>query len=130
MLSVQKWKCSWPMVATVASIVVLVSVVHLFLFPVVPPLDYFSARQVQYKCVPINSSLEQGNDHAWENKPQGLNLDHRFPTDLHNGVVYRNAPWKAEVGRWLSGCDDIATEVNIVEVIMIIFNLHSSFLSS
>ncbi|KAH1090500.1 hypothetical protein J1N35_017757 [Gossypium stocksii] len=117
MFSVQKWKCSWSMVATVASIIVLVSVVHLFLFPVVPSLDYFSARQVQYKCVPINSSLEQSTDHVWENKPQGLNLDHRFPTDLHNGVVYRNAPWKAEIGRWLSGCDAIATEVNIVETL-------------
>ncbi|KAE8718612.1 hypothetical protein F3Y22_tig00110009pilonHSYRG00167 [Hibiscus syriacus] len=117
MYSVQKWKCSWSLVATIASIIVLVSVVHLFLFPVTPSFDYFSARQVQYKCVPVNTSVDQAADHFWVNKPQGLDLDHRFPSDLHNGVVYRNAPWKAAIGHWLSGCDAIATEARIVETI-------------
>lgn len=117
MFSVQKWKCSWSLVATVASVIVLVSVVHLFLFPVVPSFDYFRAPQVQYKCVPINASVEKVADHVWENIQPGLDLDHRFPSDLHNGVVYHNAPWKAEIGRWLSSCDAIAREVNIVETI-------------
>ena len=75
--------------------------------------------------------MEQGGDHVWENIQHSLDLDHRFPSDLHNAVVYHNAPWKAEIGQWLSGCDSIAKEVNIVEVIMMIFNHHhSSFLSS
>ncbi|XWS59169.1 hypothetical protein CRYUN_Cryun08bG0099000 [Craigia yunnanensis] len=117
MFSVQKWKCSWSLVATVASVIVIVSVVHLFLFPIVPSFDYFSVRQVQYKCVPANESAEQGADHVWGNIKQGLDLDHRFPSDLHNGVFYHNAPWKAEIGQWLSGCDAIAREVNIVETI-------------
>lgn len=130
MFSVQKWKCSWSLVATVASVIVLVSVVHLFLFPVVPSFDYFRAPQVQYKCVPINASVEKVADHVWENIQPGLDLDHRFPSDLHNGVVYHNAPWKAEIGQWLSSCDAIAREVNIVEVIMMIFYHHSSFSSS
>ncbi|XWS43170.1 hypothetical protein CRYUN_Cryun16bG0079900 [Craigia yunnanensis] len=118
MFSVQKWKCSWSLVATVASVIVLVSVVHLFLFPVVlPSFDYFSARKVQYKCVPVNASVEQGADNVWGNIQQGLDLDHRFPSDLHNGVIYHNAPWKAEIGQWLSGCDAIAREVNIIETI-------------
>ncbi|XVE61184.1 hypothetical protein DITRI_Ditri06bG0019100 [Diplodiscus trichospermus] len=117
MFSVQKWKCSWSLVATVASVIVLVSVVHLFLFPIVPSFDYFSVRQVQYTRAPVNSTVEQGADHVWENTQPGLDLDHRFPSDLHDGVVYHNTPWKAEIGRWLSGCDAIAREVNIVETI-------------
>lgn len=123
MFSVQKWKCSWSLLATVASVIVLVSVVHLFLYPVVPSFDYFSARQVQYKCASVNASAEQGVDHDWGNIQKGLDLDHRFPSDLHNGVVYHNAPWKEKIGRWLSYCDAIAREVNIVEVIKMTFFL-------
>ena len=36
MLSGQKWKCSWPLIATIASVVAVFSVVHLFSFPVLP----------------------------------------------------------------------------------------------
>lgn len=118
MFSVQKWKCSWSLLAAVASVIVLVSLVHLFLFPLVPSFDYFSARQVPDKCVPINSSDEQGAAHGCKNIQQDLDLDHSFPSDMHNAVVYQNAPWKAEIGRWLSGCDAFAKEININEVNM------------
>ncbi|KAL5981975.1 hypothetical protein ACLOJK_016042 [Asimina triloba] len=40
----------------------------------------------------------------------------RFPVDSHRAVNYRGAPWKAEVGRWLSSCDSIVTEIDIIEV--------------
>ncbi|KAK2653248.1 hypothetical protein Ddye_013104 [Dipteronia dyeriana] len=115
--SVQKWKWSWSLVAVVASVLALVSVVHLFLVPVVPSFDYISSRQVQSPCVPLNGSIQGGSNHVWENSPPPLDLDHRFPADLHKAVVYRNASWKAEIGRWLSGCDAVAEEVNIVEII-------------
>ncbi|KAK0596596.1 hypothetical protein LWI29_017159 [Acer saccharum] len=117
MVSVQKWKWSWSLVAAVASVLALVSVVHLFLVPVVPSFDYINSRQVQSPCVPLNGSSQGGSHHVWENSPPRLDLDHRFPADLHRAVVYRNAPWKAEIGRWLSGCDAVAEEVNIVEII-------------
>ncbi|TXG70461.1 hypothetical protein EZV62_005396 [Acer yangbiense] len=117
MFSVQKWKWSWSLVAAVASVLALVSVVHLFLVPVVPSFDYISSRQVQSPCVQLNGSIQGGSNHVWENSPPRLDLDHRFPADLHRAVVYRNAPWKAEIGRWLSGCDAVAEEVNIVEII-------------
>ncbi|CAK9157196.1 unnamed protein product [Ilex paraguariensis] len=130
MLSTQKWKCSWSLVASIASIVALVSVVHLFLFPVVPSLDYFSARQFQNSCVPINGSIEGGKDNvplnqsiegsrdkAVQNPQQVLDLNVQFPADLHNAVVYRGAPWKTEIGRWLSGCNSNTTAVKIVEKI-------------
>ncbi|KAH9678860.1 EGF-like domain-containing protein [Citrus sinensis] len=117
MISIEKWRFSWTLVATVASVLTLVSVVHLFLFPLVPSFDYFTARQqIQNSCVPIKESAEGVTNRVWENSPPQLNLDHRFPADLHNAVVYRNAPWKAEIGRWLSGCDSVAKEVDLVEV--------------
>ncbi|KAK9181367.1 hypothetical protein WN944_024504 [Citrus x changshan-huyou] len=118
MISIEKWRFSWTLVATVASVLTLVSVVHLFLFPLVPSFDYFTARQqIQNSCVPIKESAEGVTNRVWENSPPQLNLDHRFPADLHNAVVYRNAPWKAEIGRWLSGCDSVAKEVDLVEMI-------------
>jgi hypothetical protein len=41
---------------------------------------------------------------------------------LHRAVFYRNAPWKAEIGRWLSGCDAVTKEVSVVEVIIVVTN--------
>lgn len=119
MFSIQKWKCSWSLFAAIASIVALVSVVHLFLFPLAPTFDYF--KQVQNSCFPINGSAEAATDHVKESLQPPVNLKQKFPADLHKAVVYRGAPWKAEIGRWLSGCDSTAKEVNIVEVMRIIF---------
>lgn len=106
MLSIQKWKCSWSLAAAIASIVALVSVVHLFLFPLGPSFDFL--RQSQNFCIPVNGSSEDQQPAA--------DLDHRFPAGLHKEVIYRGAPWKAEIGRWLSGCDSITKEVSTVEV--------------
>ncbi|EPS72577.1 hypothetical protein M569_02178, partial [Genlisea aurea] len=41
----------------------------------------------------------------------------RYPADLRNSVTYRDAPWKSEIGRWLSGCDLNVTSVSIIEKI-------------
>ncbi|KAJ9184754.1 hypothetical protein P3X46_004449 [Hevea brasiliensis] len=117
MISNQKWKCSWSLTASIASVVALISIVHIFLFPVVPSFDYFSVRQVQSSCTPINGSDGGRNDHDSENLQPSFTLDLRFPADSHRAVVYRNAPWKAEIGQWLSGCDSITKEVNITEII-------------
>lgn len=113
MSSFQKWKCSWSLVAAIASIFALASIVHLFLFPLVPSFSYISSREAQDSCVPTNGSIQS------EIRPPPLDLGNRFPADLHRAVLYRSAPWKAEIGRWLSGCHAIAKEVNIVEVITV-----------
>lgn len=132
MFSFQK-RCSWSLVASGASFVILVSVVHLFLYPVVPSLDYFSTNS----CLPINGSSAVDDRASQDNKtiedrmyvtlvngtskgsppPPMLDLKAEFPEDLHNAVVYRGAPWKAEIGRWLAGCDARNASVKIVEVI-------------
>lgn len=130
MFSLQKWKCSWSVAATIASILALVSIVHLFLYPVVPSLDYFSLRQIQNSCLPVNGSVEGSEkyiprtgpneeikDYSKENTQPMVDLNVNYPADLHDAVTYRGAPWKAEVGRWLSGCDSKTTAVKIVEVL-------------
>ncbi|KAK6941847.1 EGF-like domain, extracellular [Dillenia turbinata] len=118
MFSVQKWKSSWPLLAAIASIVGLVSVVHFFLLPLAPSLEYFSTRQqVQNTCTPINGSYEVTNGNTGGFPKSDIDLEHRFPTDLHKAVVYRGAPWKAEIGRWLYGCNSIAKPVIITETI-------------
>lgn len=128
MLSIQKWKCSWSQIATIASIVALASIilgsiVHLFWFPLVPSFNYFS--QAQNSCVPINGSAEAVIDNVKGNFKPPIDLDRQFPSDLHKAVVFRGAPWKAEIGRWLSGCDPISDEVNIVEVIRTMLYIHN-----
>jgi hypothetical protein len=109
MLINQKWKCSWFLAAALAWILAF-SVVHILLFHLGPSFDCF--WQAENSCVPVNGSFQASTDHVRE--------DHRFPTGLHNEVVYHVAPWKAEIGRWLSGCDSIIKEVNIVEVMRIV----------
>lgn len=133
MSSNQKRLCSWSTVAVVASIVTLVSVVHLFLYPVVPSLDYF--RQFQNSCIAINTSnSSQGENKSTQGSHKNIistegsetnfattpmpmiDLNAKFPVDLHNAVVYRTAPWKHEVGRWLARCDLNTFPVKVVEV--------------
>lgn len=119
MFSHQKWKwCSWSQIATVASVIVLVSLVHLFLGPVVPSFDSFTVRQAQNLCGPSNESITQQVSQD-SSEPAVVAFDRRFPADLHGAVVYRNASWKAEIGQWLSSCDAVATEVDIIEVSLV-----------
>ncbi|PIN16686.1 Acetylglucosaminyltransferase EXT1/exostosin 1 [Handroanthus impetiginosus] len=130
MFSLHKWKCSWSLAATIASILALVSVVHLFLYPMVPSLDYLSLRQAQNSCLPVNGSNEGSEKYApsmgsnkgiegnsKENTQPMVDLNVQYPADLHNAVTYHGAPWKAEIGQWLSGCHSNATEVEIIEKI-------------
>src|SRR5687767_1294593 len=112
-LSMQKGHCSWSLLAAVGSLLVLLSVVHLFLSPLGSTLDYFGVRQAQTSCLLTNGSTKGiGGFH----QDVELDLDRRFRADLHNAVVYRGAPWKAEIGRWLSGCDSVVKEIHITEV--------------
>lgn len=130
MFSLQKWKCSWSLAATVAAILAVVSVVHLFLYPLVSPLDYLSISQAQSACLPINGSTGGGEkyvngmeskegiiDNSSEDPPPVVDLNVQYPADSHNAVTYRGAPWKAEIGRWLSGCDSYTKAVEVVEVL-------------
>ena len=48
-----------------------------------------------------------------------VDLNIQYPADSRNAVVYRGAPWKAEIGRWLSGCDSKTAAVKIVQVLLI-----------
>ncbi|CAI0377079.1 unnamed protein product [Linum tenue] len=115
MMAVQKWKCSWPLTAAIASAVALFSIVYLLMFPVDPSFDYLRIREAtQSGCLPPNATARK---HVWENLQPRVDLHHRFPADLHGAVVYRKAPWKAEIGRWLSGCDSVAKDANISEII-------------
>ncbi|KAJ4837513.1 hypothetical protein Tsubulata_037183 [Turnera subulata] len=113
-IPIQKWKCSCSLIATVASVVGLISILHLFFFPVVPSLDYFSLRQSQNSCAPLNGTSAAQEEEKLQPR---LDLKQQFPAGLHGEVLYRNAPWKAEIGRWLSGCDSVAKRVTITEII-------------
>ncbi|XP_058073601.1 uncharacterized protein LOC131222515 [Magnolia sinica] len=118
MVPIPKWNFSWTLVATIISLVALVLVVHTFLYPLVPSsLDYLGGRQSRSSCLQINGSIEVGGGHLTSNSLLGLDLDARFPADSHWAVSYRGAPWKADIGQWFSGCDSIATEIDIVESI-------------
>lgn len=48
-----------------------------------------------------------------------VNLSVRYPADCRNSVVYRGAPWKTDIERWLSSCGANAAAVAIVEVLQV-----------
>jgi hypothetical protein len=79
MISIQKWKCSWSLIATIVSVVALVSAAPLFLFPVLPFLDCFN---VPNSSVPINGAVDERNHHhVLENLKPALDLEPRtFPS--------------------------------------------------
>ncbi|KAL5124373.1 putative glucuronoxylan glucuronosyltransferase F8H [Glycine soja] len=99
LFSMNKWRCSWSLAATIASVVALVSVVHLFLFPLTPTFNYF--KIAQDSCFPTNASAEfpSNRDQEWP----AVDFKRQFPADLHGAFVYQGAPWKAEIGQWLAG---------------------------
>lgn len=114
MFTVQAWKCSWSLIAVAALLIALVSIVHLFLFPLAPSsFSYFGLRQLQ-KSV-NNGTSKEVSDHFRGSQNPEVNIDHQHTADGHKAVVYHGAPWKPEIGRWLSGCDVINRTVNIVE---------------
>lgn len=113
MFSMNKWRCSWSLAATIASVVALVSVVHLFLFPLTPTFNYF--KMAQDSCIPTNASAESLSNRDQEGP--AVDFKRLFSVNLHGAVVYQGAPWKAEIGQWLAGCDSVAKEVNITEII-------------
>ena len=125
LVSIQKWKCSWFFVASVASFLALVSVIHLFLFPLAP-LNYFKLQQ--NSCLPTNVSAELTSTDVGENLEPAIDLEHRFSSDLYGAVVYRGAPWKSEIGQWLAGCDSVTKNISVTEVINDVFTYIFHFL--
>lgn len=125
LFSMKNWRCSWSLAATIASVVALVSLVHLFLFPLTPSFNYF--KLAQDSCVPTNASAAELVSNHNKEEP-AIDLKRQFPADLHGAVVYKGAPWKAEIGRWLAGCDSVAKEVNISEVTSDTLSLYFFFL--
>lgn len=113
--SMKTWRCSWSLAATIASALALVSVVHLFLFPLTPSLNYFNLASDS--CISTNASAELISKSGWEWDEPAIDLKHQFLADSYDSVAYKGAPWKAEIGRWLAGCDSITKEVNISEII-------------
>ncbi|KAE9613064.1 putative EGF-like domain, exostosin [Lupinus albus] len=112
--SIRKWSFSWFLAATkFAFTVAIVYVLYLFLFPLAHSTDYFNVARDSY--IPSNSSSELTSNHDKEESP--TNLKHRLPVDLHKEFIYRGAPWKADIGKWLASCDSITKGVNIIEKI-------------
>lgn len=107
MLAIRSTKCPVAFVGAASALAVLATAVHVFMVPILPSsLDYFGAH----------SSTNRPR-----NAPPGVGvvdsrLRGQFPSDSHGSVVFRGAPWKAEVGRWLAGCHTNYSSVNVTEV--------------
>ena len=108
MLVMHKRSCSWLLLVAVGSVVVLICLAQFSLSPWGSTRNYFSVKQAQTTCIPHNIQASQS----------GLSLSCRFPADLHKAVVYHGAPWKAEIGQWLLGCDSVVNEISITEVLI------------
>ncbi|CAN6454171.1 unnamed protein product [Victoria cruziana] len=104
----QKCSCSGSLTATIVSLFLLITIVHMFFFPFIPSsLDYIGFRQIQRQCTPNSASVMGKLSETFDS-----NSFDRFPVDA---VSYRNAPWKANIGKWLSGCDPLTEVIEINE---------------
>ncbi|RCV46311.1 hypothetical protein SETIT_9G521600v2 [Setaria italica] len=108
MLAIRSTKCPVAFVGAAGALVVLVTAVHVFMVPILPSsLDYFGAR----------SSISRPRNALPGVGVVDSRLRGQFPSDSHGAVVFRGAPWKAEVGRWLAGCHANSSSVNVTEAI-------------
>lgn len=119
MLSFKPPRCSWSLALTVGSLVALVSAVHVFFTPLFPSssssLQFFRGGWGK-PCSPVNGSSGCKIERLDGDSLLGPDLEAQFPADSYGAVIYRGAPWKAEIGRWLSGCDAVSAAIDVVEV--------------
>ncbi|XP_020104566.1 uncharacterized protein LOC109721384 isoform X2 [Ananas comosus] len=118
MLSFKPPRCSWSLALTVGSLVALVSAVHVFFTPLFPSssssLQFFRGGWGK-PCSPVNGSSGCKIERLDGDSLLGPDLEAQFPADSYGAVIYRGAPWKAEIGRWLSGCDAVSAAIDVVE---------------
>lgn len=97
-----------------ASLVLLVSLVHMFLTPLFPStFDYLAVRQ--NFCSAVNGTASRSSEQLTDNSQFNTVLDAQLLPDSHGAVIYRGAPWKPEIGRWLSNCDSVSAAINVAE---------------
>ncbi|KAK9123481.1 hypothetical protein Sjap_013083 [Stephania japonica] len=101
---IKTWKCSPSLICTVASLLAIVSIVHLLFFPLVPSLDNLRAPKARKSCFPVHGST-------------AANLSQRFYADSHKAVVYRGAPWREQIGQWLLSCHSATATIDVVEIL-------------
>ncbi|XP_078442274.1 uncharacterized protein LOC144711981 [Wolffia australiana] len=105
--------------ACIVLFLVLVVVANLFLSPYSPSSSgFFGAQNALKSFFSMNRpSGDNSTPHTVYSSQWEIDLDAQFPADNLNSVFYRNAPWKAEIGQWLSGCDSVNQSVHIREVL-------------
>lgn len=95
---------SWQLVLPVAALVTLFSVMHFFFAPLMPSFIHDSSNAPKLARIGGNSyssttlACEVGGGSA------------------SSPPVFRNATWRAEIGSWLSRCDQSANPVPVAEV--------------
>ena len=101
------WSCSTA--ASIVSLLAFATVANMFLSP------YFQSSSNYFSYSPVRNSCSSSNATV-ENSEQDTDFVAQFVTDNFSAVFHRGAPWKAEIGRWLSGCDSVSKNVEIDEV--------------
>ncbi|XP_078440622.1 uncharacterized protein LOC144710667 [Wolffia australiana] len=111
-------------IAALVSFAVLIVAAHLYFSPNYPTSFLFfnasNARNSSHglEISPLTrSSGENSTQHSVSGSQWEIGLDAQFLADSLKSVFYRNAPWKAEIGQWLSGCDSVNQSVDIREVL-------------
>jgi hypothetical protein len=93
---------SWQLMLPAVSLVALLVAVHFLVAPLVP------------------TNFFMGSSGALVFQLNGTDGDQSLTCKHHGAIVYRNAPWKPEVGCWLSQCGNFVVPIPLVEVRMAI----------
>lgn len=110
MSSLQNFKYSWQLTVVILILVAFISIVHIFFVPLIPAsLDITGSRQTNASSSIKNVSSIGDKNIEQDQYPQSHDSD--------GAILYRDAPWKTDIGKWLSSCHDIAASVYINETI-------------
>lgn len=60
--------------------------------------------------------------HFGSNSVSDIDLKVHFPADSHGAVIFRGAPWKPTIGRWLSRCGSISSTIDVEKYVFILLD--------
>ncbi|KAM0937662.1 putative xylogalacturonan beta-1,3-xylosyltransferase [Dioscorea sansibarensis] len=112
------WKCSSPSVALAGFLIILISLLHmLFGMMYQSSIDLLGVKKTKLLCSNRNVLEIEGCDQAHfdSNSVSDTSLKVHFPADSHGAVIFRGAPWKPKLGRWLSRCGSVSSTIDVEE---------------
>ncbi|KAJ0973617.1 hypothetical protein J5N97_015582 [Dioscorea zingiberensis] len=77
--------------------------------------DETEGRSLDISCSAVNGTGHNVSELLNGSSGSAIDFNVQFPADSHGAVAYRGAPWKPDIGKWLSGCGSVSAAIDAVE---------------